>query len=53
MSEQPQRIYSLEERPRLGVPFTIGGKVFVMCNKCRKLVRIDKPILGSIHLCAP
>jgi hypothetical protein len=35
-----------------GVPQTVGNKVMAICPKCGKLVRLDKPILGSMHVCA-
>ena len=28
-----------------------GGKLYGLCPKCGKLVRINKPLLGSLHLC--
>lgn len=29
----------------------IAGKIYGKCANCHKLVRIDKPIFGSLHLC--
>lgn len=31
----------------------IGGKWWGVCDRCGRLVRIDKPILGSLHWCVP
>lgn len=31
--------------------FTVGNKLMGRCGVCGKLVRIDKPIFGSIHFC--
>jgi hypothetical protein len=31
--------------------YEIGGKVFSVCAKCKQIVRMDKPILGSLHIC--
>ena len=31
--------------------FAINGKSYGVCQDCGQLVRIDKPILGSLHLC--
>lgn len=29
----------------------IGGKRYGMCRDCRKVVRLNKPLLGDLHLC--
>ena len=34
-----------------GVPFMSGGKLFIVCPDCGKLVRADKPIFGDLHFC--
>jgi len=34
-----------------GVQYVIDGKVMAICSDCGKLVRVDKPFLGSIHYC--
>jgi hypothetical protein len=28
-------------------------KLYQQCVECRRLVRIDKPLIGSLHLCIP
>lgn len=28
-----------------------NGKRYAICSECRKVVRIDKPIIGNLHLC--
>jgi len=33
--------------------FKVGSKLYGVCNECSSLVRIDKPIIGSLHICAP
>lgn len=42
-----------QKRPNLkpGEIREIGGKVYGLCFDCRKLVRVDKPLFGSLHLC--
>ena len=27
------------------------GRLWVVCRECGKLIRYDKPILGSLHFC--
>lgn len=34
-----------------GAPVLIGSKVYRACGKCWSIVRINKPIIGSLHLC--
>lgn len=29
----------------------LGGKVYEVCGKCGQIVRFDKPLLGSLHIC--
>ena len=29
----------------------VGGKLLGVCPNCAKIVRIDKPIIGSVHVC--
>lgn len=28
-----------------------GNKIYGICLDCGKLVRINKPIIGSVHIC--
>jgi hypothetical protein len=32
--------------------FATGGKTYSVCAGCSKIVRTNKPIFGSIHICA-
>ncbi|KKN77217.1 hypothetical protein LCGC14_0361950 [marine sediment metagenome] len=34
-----------------GELFVVGKKLMVQCPICKKIIRIDKPILGSLHIC--
>lgn len=36
---------------RPGSIFTVGNKLMGMCRDCEKIVRMDKPIFGSLHVC--
>jgi len=38
---------------KLGELKVIGNKVMARCAECGKIVRVDKPLFGSLHLCAP
>ena len=29
----------------------LHGKLYAVCGKCQKLVRLDKPIFGGLHIC--
>lgn len=37
---------------RPGEAVAIGGKIFARCAGCDQVVRVDKPLFGSLHLCA-
>ena len=30
----------------------VGNKLYAKCKECGSLVRINKPIFGSLHVCA-
>lgn len=32
-------------------PWISGGKVFGRCARCNRIVRINKPVIGSAHTC--
>lgn len=32
--------------------FATGGKIYSVCAGCGEIVRMNKPIFGSIHVCA-
>lgn len=29
----------------------IGNKLMGVCGNCGKIIRVDKPLLGSLHIC--
>ena len=31
--------------------FIVGNKLMAVCPACGKLIRVDKPIFGSLHIC--
>jgi len=32
--------------------FVVGNKIYTVCADCGKLVQVNKPIFGSLHVCA-
>lgn len=32
-------------------PIEINGKLMALCQDCHKYVRLDKPFIGSLHVC--
>lgn len=30
----------------------VGNKIYLTCAGCGKLVRVNKPLLGELHICA-
>lgn len=44
-----------EERATLvsGRAITRDGKVYAACAACHRVIRVNKPIIGSAHLCEP
>ena len=31
--------------------FIVGNKLMARCQTCGKIIRLDKPIFGSLHIC--
>lgn len=44
---------SIDARLLRGEIIAVGSKLFGLCRDCGSIVRIDKPVLGSFHLCTP
>lgn len=44
---------TINERLRRGEIIPVDGKLYALCRDCGNIVRINKPLLGSFHLCAP
>lgn len=42
---------SMKIRP--GEIVRVGNKLYGVCNDCHGIIRIDKPIFGSLHICEP
>ncbi len=40
------------ERLDKGLPVFVNGKVYALCKECGSLVRLNKPFIGSMHLCS-
>jgi len=32
--------------------FIVGNKLMAQCGNCGKIVRIDKPLFGGLHICS-
>ena len=30
----------------------VSGKLYACCPRCAKIVRINRPIIGDLHVCA-
>lgn len=37
--------------PRKARLWKSGGRIYGICPRCKKVVRLDKPVLGDLHLC--
>lgn len=48
--EKPTVPEIINNNPPRGT-FIVGDKLMCVCATCGKLVRLDKPILGSLHIC--
>jgi len=34
-----------------GEVFIVGEKLFCVCGDCLRVVRVNKPVVGDLHLC--
>jgi len=41
----------IREYPKRGELLVVGGKIYALCGDCDSLVRINKPLFGSMHIC--
>ena len=50
----PKYAWSLSELRRMAAGEFIdrNGKRYAMCHNCRTIIRIDKPWIGSLHICS-
>lgn len=37
---------------RPGEVVVVGNKLYGCCADCHSVIRLDKPIFGSLHICA-
>lgn len=37
---------------RAGKIVEMNGRWYTVCQRCKKVVRVDKPLLGSLHFCS-
>ena len=44
-----------EDKKRLvqGLAISRGARLYALCRGCRTVIRLNKPIVGSVHLCEP
>jgi hypothetical protein len=40
-----------KEKLRRGEPVKWGRKVYSVCGACKQVVRVNKPLIGSMHPC--
>lgn len=31
----------------------VGHRLYALCRDCHSLVRVNKPLLGGVHICVP
>lgn len=43
---------SINDKLLRGEIIQVKHKLYQLCSKCGTLVRINKPFIGSIHVCA-
>jgi hypothetical protein len=43
----PEAVQKLSE----GKTVQIRGNVYSVCDRCKRVVRVDKPLIGSAHFC--
>lgn len=53
MSVQPVygRVCLKRIEPEVGEAIKIKGKLYTRCPKCNTIVRVNKPLIGDLHVC--
>ncbi len=51
MTEKPNQ-QSIFDIPEIGKITETNGKLYSVCQYCHRLVRLNKPVFGSFHVCA-
>ena len=51
MTEKSDGDHRYLDRLRLGQEVVVDGRRYARCAACKKVVRVDKLIIGSLHLC--
>ena len=41
------------DRLSRGERVVVAGAIYMMCHECRTVVKMNKFLIGSIHLCEP
>lgn len=44
---------SVNARLARGEIVAAGHKLYAQCRQCGEIVQLNKPLIGSLHLCAP
>ena len=44
---------TMREQLLRGEFVTVGGKIYALCRQCGSMIRINKPLIGSLHICEP
>jgi hypothetical protein len=47
LKAHPEALDKLHE----GKTAEVNGKHYAVCDDCREVIRIDKPVVGSLHFC--
>ncbi|MBU0977526.1 MAG: hypothetical protein KKD18_03855 [Nanoarchaeota archaeon] len=45
------RTEKIDQNKLHGNLFVVGNKLMGRCENCGSIVRVDKPIIGSLHFC--
>lgn len=40
-----------EARLKQGEIILIGRHLYALCRRCYRVVRVDRPLLGALHIC--
>lgn len=42
---------NVNARLNRGEVVVVGKKMMAKCRACRKIIQVNKPVLGSMHIC--
>jgi hypothetical protein len=44
-------VKKIEDLLKAGLLTRVGNRIYAVCSVCGKVVQVNKPVVGSLHVC--